>query len=61
VASRSSFASYQKLVQWLLLMFSRLDITVICALHKANPNALSSSEFVASAHVERKEEGKYAF
>jgi hypothetical protein len=36
-------SSYQKLVHFLLI--SRLDITVICALHKANPNALNSSEF----------------
>ena len=35
-------SSYQKLVHFLLI--SRLDINVICALHKANPNALSSSE-----------------
>ena len=34
--------SYQKLIHFLLI--SRLDITVICGLHKANPNALSSSE-----------------
>ncbi len=36
-------SSYQKLIHFLLI--SRLDIiTVICGLHKANPNALSSSE-----------------
>jgi hypothetical protein len=35
-------SSHQKLIHFLLI--SRLDITVICGLHKANPNALSSSE-----------------
>jgi len=36
------FSSYQKLIHFLLI--SRLDLTVICGLHKANPNALSSSK-----------------
>lgn len=36
------FSSYQKLIHFLLI--SRLDITVICGLHKANPNALVVSE-----------------
>jgi hypothetical protein len=35
-------SSYQKLIRFLLI--SRLDITVICGLHKANPNALSSTK-----------------
>lgn len=45
-------SSYQKLVHFLLI--SRLDITVICALHKANPNALSSSEHGASPRTVQK-------
>jgi hypothetical protein len=45
-------SSYQKLVHFLLI--SRLDITVICALHKANPNALSSSEHGASPRMVQK-------
>ena len=35
-------------------LISRLDITVICVLHKANPNVTSSNKLVVSAHTERR-------